>query len=165
MNLSTRVLAVLGAAFVEWSGIGILDDASTRLFKASLLLAAWLSAMAFCILCAFSDWVVDLWPFYWSVWPFKESDPKTAMLGAFLLLGIPSFAVATSVKNEFASFAREKASAVQALRAAGVYVLVGLSVPVNRTQYGSLCALIFHGVLVFWFVRKSKAFERSSVNR
>jgi hypothetical protein len=146
---------VLVTAFVESSVIGRTNDLPTRLANAVALVTMWLVAFCFSTVCVISQWIVDLWPIYWRLWPFQDADPKAAMAGVLVFFGVPIFFIVMNIRIKFASLAKKKVSLIHVLIIAVVQPLLVISVPFNKYRYAALGILAFHMALFYFFYRRS----------
>jgi hypothetical protein len=134
----------------------LLDDPTTRRYKASISVAMWLIAVAFTVLCAFSYWVYDLRGAYETLWPFKGSDPRIGGLGAILILGGPALYIGFRIGKTYARYAKPKATFGEAVGFVAWSIAVLGSMLANMTRIGSLIALALHVVVFLYLLFESR---------
>jgi hypothetical protein len=156
MTLLAQASGALGCLYVKCSGIGMLDDATTRRFKASLFLATWLVAVFFSMAYMFSFWVHDLHSIYQILWPFSGSDPRVASLGEVLFLGAPALFIAVRIGKDYAPYAKSKAGFLDSLYLGLWYVAVIMSMLGCSNRYGCVLVFLLHAAFFSWLVRESK---------
>lgn len=155
MNLLARIDGALGYLFVRCSGFGLLDDASTRRYKAGIFVALWLMTMAFSFVSAFSFWFYSLHDVYDLLWPFQAYGNRIAGAGVLVILGGPAFLVAFSVGRRYARYARPKAKLNQGFALAIFYLLVIAMFGASKFKYGSLIAVTLNVAFSAWLLRES----------
>lgn len=154
MRLIPQVSDALGCLYIKCSGFGLLDDASTRSFKASVFLATWLMAAFFSVLCVFNTWILDLSRLYSILGPFKGPNPRIEGIGFLVIVGVPALYVAVRIGRKYNRYTRTKATFTQSVSLAVWYAAVIMSIPANKTNYGCVLVLLLHVAFFIWLLRE-----------